>query len=115
MKLILDLDVLIGNFIFYITCFLKRNQFTLKEISEYEIYFTDGVGELGYRVNRKVSYDEIEEFINYYPFITIVLNSKGVFTVAGMEQGYLERYFREGLSLQLVRKLDEINKKYFVK
>lgn len=118
-KAVLDLDLLIGNFIYYLVYFKKGDRFTLDDIAEYAKQFQDGIREVGYNTNRGINIFEMEDFVDYYPIIRCQYvkdegNSYPVYyLVENLTLNMLRRYFRVGLSARLLIKIDDISEKYF--
>lgn len=118
-KALLDLDLLIGNFIYYLVYFKKGDRFTLDDIAEYAIQFNKEIRKIGYNTNRGINVFEIEDFIDYYPIIKrYYVKDKGLeyyvyYLTEVLTPAMLRRYFRVGLSVKLLHTLDEMSEKYF--
>lgn len=118
-KAVLDLDLLIGNFVYYLVFFKKGNRFTLDDIAEYAKQFQDGIKEVGYNINRGINIFEMEDFVDYYPIIRCqYVDDKGnsypvYYLTENLTLNMLRRYFRVGLSVKLLVKIDDISEKYF--
>ena len=118
-KAVIDLDLLIGNFVYYLVYFKKGDRFTLDDIAEYAKQFQDGIKEIGYNTNRGINRFEMEDFVDYYPIIRCQYvkderNSYPVYyLVENLTLNMLRRYFRVGLSVKLLTKIDDISEKYF--